>query len=127
MVFDFMKKEEKDKINEKDVGFIEDLFPIIAHLIHDEWHSKKTYFETKDKTWLDLSNEARKDRTELMDELIKEHEGELWCWSKHTLYIIIGYTELSDRRYSEGKIEEAIKYLEKSKKWLGLFMVKNKL
>lgn len=128
MVFDFFKKEEsKEKLNEKDIGFVEDQIPIIAHHIHDELHTKKTYFETGDASWLEISNEHRVDRTELMDDLIKVHEGELWCWSKHVLYIIVGYMELSDRKYSEGKREEAIKYLNKSKKWLGLFMIKNKL
>jgi hypothetical protein len=124
MVFDFVKKE---KLNEKDVGFNEDAINVLCNLIHIEWHSLKSYFSTSDEDWLRINEEARKDRTELMDYIIKESEGDLWCFSKHDLNIILGYIELANRKYSIGEKEEAIKYLDKSKKWLGLFMVKNKL
>jgi hypothetical protein len=129
MVFDFMKKEnvEKEKLNEKDKGFTEDLINILFNITHAEIHATLSFFKTNDENWLKISNEARKDRTELLDLITLKEDSEIWCWNKHTLVIILGLIELSNRKYSEGKIEEAKKYLEKSKKWLGLFMVKNKL
>lgn len=122
-MFESLKKQE----NEKDVGFNEDAINVLANLIHIEWHSLKSYFSTSNEDWLKINDEARKDRTELMDLLITEHDGDLWCFSKHNLNIVIGYIELANRKYSEGKMEESKNYLEKSKKWLGLFMIKNKL
>ena len=87
----------KKKEETKDVGLIEDMIPLICNLIHTEWHSIKSYFETNDQSWLELNEEARKDRTELMDELIKEHDGEIWCLTPNIKIITIdGTKKISD-------------------------------
>lgn len=117
----------KDKINEKDLGFIEDSITALLNLIHIEIHSINSYNSTGDISWLQINDEARKDRTDLLDLIVTTHEAQEWCFSKHTLAVILSFIELANRKYSEGKTDEAIKYFEKSKKWLGLFMVKNKL
>jgi len=125
MVFDFMKKDIERET--KDVGFNEDAIANLCHLIHVEWHSLKSFFETNNEDYLKINNEARKDRSELMDLMIKNSDAENWCISKHTLAVVLSFMELSNRKYSEGKIEESKNYLDKSKKWLGTFMVLNKL
>jgi hypothetical protein len=126
MVFDFMKKEE-NKLTDKDKGFNEDLINILLNITHAEVHATFSYFKNNDNNWLKISNEARKDRTELLDLITLKEDSEIWCFNKHILIVILGLIELSNRKYSEGKIDEAKNYLEKSKKWLGTFMVLNKL
>ena len=122
-MFNFIKNEKMIK----DVGFNEDAINVICNLIHIEWHSLKSYFSTSNDDWLKINDEARKDRTELMDLLITNHDGDIWCFSKHDLNIVVGFIEIGNRKFSEGKIEEAKNYYDKSKKWLGLFLVKNNL
>lgn len=130
-MFNFLKElkdnNEREKLTDKDKGFNEDLITILLSLVHAEIHSLMSYMKTNDEDWLKLNNEARNDRTELLDMITLKEDSEIWCWNKHTLTVILGYIELSNRKYSENKIDDAKYYLDKSKKWLGLFLAKNKL
>jgi hypothetical protein len=115
----------KDKLVDVDVGFIEDAITVLLNLVHDEEHAKNSFFMTGDPEWLEIANEARKDRTEMLDKISYHENSQLWCWNKHTLKIIEGYTELANRKYSTGETEEAKSLYEKAKKYLGLFYIKN--
>lgn len=121
----------KEKISNFDLGFVDDAITVIIDLTHVEIHSWKSFNQTKNKEWLEISNEARMDRTELTTSIIDnnlfETDGELWCFDKHTPRIIGGYIELGNRQYTLGDLEKAIFYYEKASKWLGIFIVKNKL
>lgn len=110
-----------------DIGFVEDAITSLCELLHIEVHSRKSFMETGNKEWLEINNEARKDRTELLDKIILHQDGECWCFSKHCLTNVLSNMELANRKYAIGEIEEAKKYFEKSSKWLGIFLIKNKI
>jgi hypothetical protein len=122
---------KKEKLNGNDVGMIDDSINILIDLVHIEHHSWKSFNETKNKEWLEISNEARMDRTELLTSIINnklfEEDGELWCFDKHSLKVIGGYVELGNREYTLGNLEKSILYYEKASKWLGIFLIKNKI
>ena len=117
----------KDKLTKKDVGFVEDAITVLLNLVHIEEHCQNSFFITEDVEWLKLGNEARKDRTELLDLITKNENSELWCYNKHSLVVILGYRELANRRFSEGKYNLALHYHNLSGKWLAMFYAKNKL
>src|SRR3990172_6105433 len=77
--------EEVTKQKELDLSSGEDLSIGIMNLISIEEHLFYTSQKTKSKKYLDLLNEIRAMRTELMKEIIKDYEGEVWCISKHLL------------------------------------------
>jgi len=121
----------KEKVSNFDLGFIDDAITIIIDLVHIEHHSWKSFNQTKDKEWLEINNEARMDRTELLtliiDNKLLEEDGELWCFDKHSCKVIGGYIELGNRQYTLGNLEKSIVYYEKAGKWLGIFLIKNKI
>src|SRR3990167_10471087 len=81
-----MKKvEEVIKRKDLDLSAGEDLSIGVMNLISIEEHLFFTFNKTKDKKYLELLNEVRKMRTELLKEIIKDYEGEVWCISKHLL------------------------------------------
>lgn len=77
--------EEVTKQKGLDLSSGEDLSIGIMNLISIEEHLFYTTQKTKDKKYLDLLNEIRKMRTDLLKEIIKDYEGEVWCISKHLL------------------------------------------
>lgn len=81
-----LKKVEKvTKEKKLDLSSSEDLSIGIMNLIAIEEHLFYTSQKTGKKKYLDLLNEIRVMRTELMKEIIKDYEGEVWCISKHLL------------------------------------------
>src|SRR5512146_3225389 len=83
---DLLKKVEKVSESQNiDLSSGEDLSIGIMNLISIEEHLFYTSQKTKDSKYLDLLNEVRLMRTELMRGIIKEYEGEVWCISKHLL------------------------------------------
>ena len=119
--------QKSEKLNEKDVGYIEDLLTTLINLLHAEWHSTKSYMITKDEEWLRISQELRNDRSDLLEKVTKKDNSEIWCINKHLLISIGGYIELSNRETALGNKEKAIEYLDIASKWLGVFLVKNKI
>ncbi|MEK6883680.1 MAG: hypothetical protein AABY22_28890 [Nanoarchaeota archaeon] len=126
-----IKQITEDKIVNFDLGFIDDAITIIIDLLHLEIHSWKTFNQTRNKDYLTINNQARIQRTDLLelicDKNLLETEGELWCINKHTLRIIGGYIELANRSHSLGDINKSIEYYDKASQWLGVFLIKNKL
>lgn len=112
-------------LNKKDVGFVEDAITTLLNLVHIEVHSINSYFQNGDDEWLEIADEARKDRTDLLDKLVKDENSQVWCFSKHCLISILGYIELGNRQMPNKK--KAKKYYDKAGKWLGIFMEKNRL
>jgi len=120
-----------EKLTSSDLGFLEDAINILINLVHLEVHTVRSYNNTKDLTWLKVNNQARIERTELLEKIcdkkLLESDGDLWCINKHSLVVMGGYIELGNREYTKGNLEEAIKYYEKFSQWLGIFLIKNKL
>ena len=79
------KVEKVIKQKELDLSSGEDLSIGVMNLISIEEHLFFTSQKTKDKKYLDILNEVRKVRTELLKEIIHDYEGEVWCFPGDTV------------------------------------------
>src|SRR3970282_416166 len=113
--------EEVTKQKELDLSSGEDLSIGIMNLISIEEHLFYTFNKTKDSKYLDLLNEIRAMRTELMKEIIKDYEGEVWCISKHLLAASMRIMEVGTKELKKGNKEKAWKLFEKSYSLSSLF------
>src|SRR4030043_840444 len=104
-----------------DLSSGEDLSIGIMNLISIEEHLFYTSQKTKDKKYLDLLNEIRAMRTDLMKEIIKEYNGEVWCISKHLLAASMRIMEVGTKELKLGNKEKAWGLFEKSYQLYSLF------
>ncbi len=119
---DLMDRVSKFKINQNiDLSSGEDLSIGIMNLISIEEHLFFTYGKLKDKKYLKLLNDVRKMRTELLREIIKEYEGEVWCISKHLLAASMRVMEVGTKELKKGNNKKAQDLFEKSYKLYSLF------
>lgn len=119
---DLVKKVENIKIDQNiDLSSGEDLSIGIMNLISIEEHLFYTSQKTKNSKYLDLLNEVRLMRTELMREIIKDYEGEVWCISKHLLAASMRIMEVGTKELKKGNKKEAQKLFEKSYQLYTLF------
>lgn len=115
-------KVSKFKIDQNiDLSSGEDLSIGIMNLISIEEHLFFTSQKTKDAKYLDLLNEIRKMRTELMREIIKDYEGEVWCISKHLLAASMRLMEVGTKELKKGEQKKAELLFEKSYNLYSLF------
>ncbi|OGM12890.1 hypothetical protein A3A76_00520 [Candidatus Woesebacteria bacterium RIFCSPLOWO2_01_FULL_39_23] len=113
--------EEVTKQKELDLSSGEDLSIGIMNLISIEEHLFYTFNKTKDSKYLDLLNEIRAMRTELMKEIIKDYEGEVWCISKHLLAASMRIMEVGTKELKKGNKDKAWNLFDKSYKLYSLF------
>ena len=113
--------EEVTKQKELDLSSGEDLSIGVMNLISIEEHLFYTSQKTKDMKYLDLLNEIRKMRTELMKEIIKDYEGEVWCISKHLLAASMRVMEVGTKELKKGNKDKAWNLFDKSYKLYSLF------
>jgi hypothetical protein len=119
---DLLEKVEKvAQQKELDLSSGEDLSIGIMNLISIEEHLFYTSQKTKDKRYLDLLNEVRKMRTELLKEIIKDYEGEVWCISKHLLAASMRLMEVGTKELKKNNKEKAWNFFDKSYKLYSLF------
>jgi hypothetical protein len=119
---DLLKKVENFKIDKNiDLSSGEDLSIGIMNLISIEEHLFFTLQKTKEKKYLDLLNEVRLLRTDLMKNLVKEPEGEVWCISKHLLSSSMRLMEVGTKELKKGNKKEAQDLFQKSYKLYSLF------
>src|SRR3989338_5574481 len=132
---DLLKKIEKvTKQKEIDLSADEDLSIGVMNLISIEEHLFFTSQKTEKPQYLEILNEVRLMRTELMRKLIKDYEGEVWCISKHLLAASMRVREVGTKELKkaygperpkgvEGKNnkKEAWELFEKSFKLYSLF------
>lgn len=104
-----------------DLSSGEDLSIGIMNLISIEEHLFYTSQKTKNPKYLDLLNEVRLMRTELMREIIKDYEGEVWCISKHLLAASMRLMEVGTKELKKGDKAKASKLFEKSYELYTLF------
>ncbi|MCX6704928.1 MAG: hypothetical protein NT162_01150, partial [Candidatus Woesebacteria bacterium] len=77
---DLVKKVESvTKTSKVDLSSSEDLSIAIMNLISIEEHLFFTAQKTEKPQYLDILNEVRGMRTELLKKIIKDYEGEVWC------------------------------------------------
>jgi hypothetical protein len=108
---DLIKKIEKvTKKNEVDLSSGEDLSIAIMNLISQ---------------YLDILNEVRTMRTELLKKIVKDYEGEVWCVSKHLLAASMRLMEVGTKEEKNGNRKEAWELFKKSFRLYSLFWAIN--
>ena len=115
------KVEEFTKQKGLDLSSGEDLSIGIMNLISIEEHLFYTSQKTKDKKYMDLLSEVRLMRTELLKEIIKDYEGEVWCISKHLLAASMRLMEVGTKELKKKNKKKAWDLFEKSYKLYSLF------
>jgi len=119
---DLLSKVEKvTKQKNLDLSSGEDLSIGIMNLISVEEHLFFTFNKTKDTNYLNLLNDIRKLRTELLKEIIKDYEGEVWCISKHLLAASMRIMEVGTKELKKGDKKKASDLFEKSYRLYSLF------
>src|SRR3989304_8419726 len=115
------KVEGLTKDKKLDLSSSEDLSIGIMNLISIEEHLFFTSQKTGKVSYLNLLNEVRLMRTELLKEIIKDSEGEVWCISKHLLAASMRLLEVGTKELKKGNKEKAWDLFEKSYKLYSLF------
>lgn len=119
---DLLKRVENFKIEQNlDLSSGEDLSIGIMNLISIEEHLFFTYGKLKNSKYLDLLNEVRLMRTELLKEIIKDYEGEVWCISKHLLAASMRIMEVGTKELKKGNKKKAEELFQKSYQLYSLF------
>lgn len=113
-----------DKITKEkklDLSSDEDLSLAIMNLIAIEEHLFFTAEKTGKSSYLDLLNEVRKMRKELLLEIIKDYEGEVWCISKHLLASSMRLMEVGTKELGKGNQKKAEDLFKKAYNLYSLF------
>lgn len=119
---DLLKRVENFKLEQNlDLSSGEDLSIGIMNLISIEEHLFFTSQKLKSPKYLKLLNEVRAMRTELLKEIIKEYEGEVWCISKHLLASSMRVMEVGTKELKKGNQKKAWDLFEKAYKLYSLF------
>ena len=114
-------QELKNGKNPLDLSSKEDLAVGIMNLISMEEHFFFTYNKTKDEKYLDLLNQTREIRKNLLKEIVKNPQGEVWCISKHLLATTMRLMEVGTKKLSDGEIDKAKDLFDKSYFFWNLF------
>ena len=115
------KVNDSKKDNKLDLSADEDLSIAIMNLISIEEHFFFTAKKTGDDKYLDLLNEARSMRKDLLKRIIPDSEGEVWCISKHLLAGSMRLMEVGTKMLGRGKKKDADEMFEKSYNLYSLF------
>lgn len=119
---DLLAKVQNFKIDQNlDLSSGEDLSIGIMNLISIEEHLFYTSQKTKNQRYLKMLNEVRSMRTEMMKEIVKEYEGEVWCISKHLLSGSMRLMEVGTKELKKGNRKKAWNLFEKSYNLYSLF------
>lgn len=118
----FLEKIKKLEKGEKlDLSSDEDLSIGIMNLISIEEHLFFTYHKTGNEKYLDLLNEVREMRKNLLKKIIKDYEGEVWCISKHLLAASMRLMEVGTKYLTKGDKKNAQGLFKKSYHLYSLF------
>lgn len=97
------------KINPKDLSSDQDLTIAIMNLISIEEHLVFSGAKTGKSSFYDLIEEVRELRKNLMQKVIPQYEGEVWCISKHLLASAMRLMEVGTKQQSLKHPDEAYK------------------
>jgi len=123
---DLLDKVDKvTKKNKVDLSSDEDLSIAIMNLISIEEHLFFTAEKTGKPQYLDILNEVRLLRTELLRKIIKDYEGEVWCISKHLLAASMRLMEVGTKEQKKGNKKEAWDLFKKAFHLYSLFWAIN--
>ena len=113
------------KLNPKDLSSDQDLSIAIMNLISIEEHLMFSGAKTGKNSFYDMIGEIRELRKNLMQMMIKEYEGEVWCISKHLLAAAMRLFEVGTKQQSMGHKKEAYDLFGKSYDLYCLFWALN--
>lgn len=113
---DHMKKQEK-----MDLSSDEDLSIAIMNLVSIEEHFFFTGAKLNKPEYFDLLKEVREMRKGLLQKIVKQPEGEVWCISKHLLAASMRLMEVGTKQLGIGKEKEAHELFEKAYNLYSLF------
>ena len=113
---DQMKKQDK-----MDLSCDQDLTFAIMNLVSIEEHFIFTGAKTGKNKYCDFVNEVRKVRKELLQKLVKDPEGEVWCISKHLLATSMRLMEVGTKQLGINKKQEAYNFFQKAYDIYSLF------
>lgn len=97
------------KINPKDLSSDQDLTIAIMNLISIEEHLIFSGAKTGKNSFYDIIEEIRELRKNLMQKVIPQYEGEVWCISKHLLASSMRLMEVGTKQQSLGNKQDAYK------------------
>lgn len=118
----FLKRIEKFKKEHKlDLSSGEDLSIAIMNLVSLEEHFFFTGAKTGKKNYYDLLSKVREIRKQLLKEIVKDAEGEVWCISKHLLAASMRLIEVGTKYHAQGKKKEARNLFSKAYDLYSLF------
>ncbi|MBP6855820.1 MAG: hypothetical protein KBC26_02525 [Candidatus Pacebacteria bacterium] len=115
------KVNEAKKDHQLDLSSDEDLSIAIMNLVSIEEHFFFTAQKTGKGEYLDLLNEVRQMRKELLGKIVKEYEGEVWCISKHLLAASYRLMEVGTKALGRDNKEEAREMFKKAYDLYALF------
>ncbi len=115
------KVKSLEKGHKLDLSSGEDLSVAIMNLIGIEEHMFFTSQKLGNTKYLDILQQAREMRKELMKKIVKENEGEVWCTSKHLLSASMRLMEVGTKLLNKGDKKEANDYFKKSFDLYNLF------
>lgn len=122
-LLDRVEKVTKEK--KLDLSSDEDLSIALMNLINIEEHLFFTAEKTNKDIYLDLLNEVRSMRKDLMKEMITEYEGEVWCVIKHLMATSMRLMEVGTKQLHKGNKEKAKDLFHKSYQLYSLFWAIN--
>ncbi len=119
---ELLSKVDKIRESEKvDLSSKEDLAIGIMNLISIEEHLYFSYKKTNDENFLTLLNEVREMRKNLLEKIVKNPKGEVWCISKHLLSGSMRFMEVGTKKLNENKKDEAKDFFEKAYQLWNIF------
>lgn len=115
------KIDNMKKANPKDLSSDQDLSIAIMNLISIEEHLIFSGAKTGKNSFYDLVGEVREMRKQLMQKMIREYEGEVWCISKHLLGASYRLMEVGTKQQSMGNTKDAYDLFDKAYELYCLF------
>jgi len=119
---EFIKKVDDMKKQDKmDLSSDQDLTIAIMNLVSIEEHFFFTGAKLGKTEYYDMIKDVREMRKELLQKIIKEYEGEVWCISKHLLAASYRLMEVGTKQLGMGKEKEAYDLFGKAYNLYSLF------
>jgi hypothetical protein len=115
------KVKAAEKGESLDLSSGEDLSVAVMNLISIEEHLFFSFGKTKKESYLELLNQVREIRKELLKKLVKDYEGEDWCLSKHLLAGSMRLLEVGTKSLSKGDKKEAREFFQMAYRLYELF------
>lgn len=119
---EFIEKVDQMKKKDKmDLSSDQDLSIAIMNLVSIEEHFFFTGAKLGKTEYYDMIKEVREMRKELLQKIIKEYEGEVWCISKHLLAASMRLMEVGTKQLGMGNDKEAYDLFDKAYNLYSLF------